>query len=112
MASNVQNKTGVESVAEAGDNAEITMSPDNIIAKEMQAIKISNSKASTSSSNIKASRVHIHNPKLNVSHQQPKYVKRLTWVCSVWCKKKQEKGEDEIDLAFVSMATRMRIHLN
>ena len=67
MASNVENEAGVQAVSEAGDKDESTTPPDNIIAKEIQAIEISKckSKASTSSSssNIKAFRVHIQDPK-------------------------------------------------
>ena len=65
VANNVENEAGVQQVSEVGDNNAITIPPDNIIAKEIQAIEISKckNKASTSSSNIKASRVHIQDPK-------------------------------------------------
>ena len=67
VATNVENEAGVQAASKVGDKDEITTSPDNIIAKEIQAIEISKCKSkantSTSSSNIKASRVHIQDPK-------------------------------------------------
>ena len=95
---NVENEAGVQQVSEVADNDEITTPPDNVIAKKMQTIDLNKckSKASTSSSNIKASRVHIQDPraKLNMS--------LLSLI-----QKEQEcenPAEDEIDLAFASIA--------
>ena len=113
----MKNKAGVLQVAEVGDNNEITMPPDNIIAKEIQAIEISKykTKASTSSSNIKASRVHIQDPKGQCLTPATKMHEESNMSFLNMMQKDQEHenpAEDEIDLAFTSIATCMRIYLN
>ena len=119
MATNVENEAGVQSVSEVGDKDEITTPPDNIIAKEIQAIEISKckSKASTSSSssNIKASRVHIQEPKAKHLTPAAKMCEELNMSLLSLMQKDQEREnpvEDKIDLAFASIATRMCIHMN
>ena len=115
----MENEAGVQAVSEAGDKDEITTPPDNIIAQEIQAIEISKckSKASTSSSssNIKASRVHIQDPKAKRLTPAAKMHEELNMSLLSLMQKDQESEnpvEDEIDLAFASIATRMRIHMN
>ena len=106
-------------MSEVGDKDEITTPPDNIIAKEIQAIEISKckSKASTSSSssNIKASRVHIQEPKAKRLTPAAKMHEELNMSLLSLMQKDQQcenPVEDEIDLAFASIATHMRIHMN
>ena len=113
----MENEAGVQAVSEAGDKDEITTPPDNIIAKEIQAIELSKckSKASTSSSNIKASRVHIQDPKAKRLAPAAKMREELNMSLLSLMQKDQEcenPVEDEIDLAFASIAIQMRIHMN
>ena len=113
----MENEAGVQQVSEVANNDVITMPPDNIIAKEMQAIEISKckSKASTSSSNIKASRVHIQDPRAKCLTPGARMCEELNMSLLSLMQKDQERenpAEDEIDLAFASIATHMRIHMN
>ena len=117
VANNVENEAGVQQVSEVGDNDEITTPPDNIIEKEIQAIEISKckSKASTSSSNIKASRVHIQDPKAKHLTPAAKMHEELNMSLLSLMQKDQKYEnpvEDETDLAFASIATHMHIHMN
>ena len=119
MATNVENEAGVQSVSEVGDKDEITTLQDNIIAEEIQATEISKCKSkestSSSSSNIKASRVHIQEPKAKHLTPAAKMHEELNMSLLSLMQKDQEcknPVEDEIDLAFASIATRMHIHMN
>lgn len=113
----MENEAAVQAVSDAGDKDEITTPPDNIIAKEIQAIEISKckSKASTSSSNIKASRAHIQDPKAKRLTPAAKMHEELNMSLLSLMQKDQEHEnpvEDEIDLAFASITIHMRIHMN
>ena len=104
-------------MSEVADNDVITLPPDNVITKEMQAIEINKckSKASTSCSNIKASRVHIQDPRAKRLTPAAKMHEELNRSLLSLMQKDKEcenPAEDEIDLAFASIATNMRIHMN
>ena len=119
VAGNVHNEAGVQQVSQVAEDEEITTPPDNVIAREMQVIEISNktkaSSSSSSSSNIKASRVHIQEPKAKRLTLAAKMKQEVNQSLLSLLQKDQEwedAVEDEIDLAFASMATHMRIHMN
>ena len=108
----------MQQVSQVAEDEEITTPPDNVIAREMQAIEISNktkASSSSSSSNIKASRVHIQEPKAKRLTPAAKMKQEVNQSLLSLLQKDQEwedAVEDEIDLTFASMATRMRIHMN
>ena len=101
----------MQQVSQVAEDEEITMPPDNVIAREMQAIEISNktkASSSSSSSNIKASRVHIQEPKAKRLTPAAKMKQEVNQSLLSLLQKDQEwedAVEDEIDLAFASMAT-------
>ena len=112
-------ETGVTEVADVSTNPNETVvqPPDELVVKEVSAIvnydkDKGKSKASTSSS---ASRVHIQetrNKRYTPAHQQRHDIYKSMVALFDAENKKEEKEEDEIDMAFTACAVRMRIHLN
>ena len=112
-------ETGVTEVADVSTNPDETVvqPPDELVAKEVSAIvnyDKGKSKASTST-NSSASRVHIQetrNKRYTPAQQQRHDIYKSMVALFDAEKKKEEKEEDEIDMAFTACAVRMRIHLN
>ena len=116
-------ETGVAEVADVSANPEETVvqPPDELVAKEVSAIvnydkDKGKSKASTSSSSSSSTnRVHIQETrkKRYTPAQQQRHDIYKSMVALFDAEnKKDEKEEDEIDMAFTACAVRMRIHLN
>ena len=116
-------ETGVAEVADVSTNPDesVVQPPDELVAKEVSAIvnydkDKGKSKASTSSSSSSsASRVHIQetgNKRYTPAQQQRHDIYKSMVALFDAENKKDEKEEDEIDMAFTACAVRMRIHLN
>ena len=110
-------------VADVSNNPEETVvqPPDELVAKEVSAIvnyekEKAKSKASiSSSSSSSATRVHIQetrNKRYTPAQQQRHDIYKSMVALFDAENKKDEKEEDEIDMAFTACAVRMRIHLN
>ena len=105
---------GVETVEDL-ECEQITTPPDNLVAKEMQSIEVQKFKKASGTSSITASRVHIQDPKSKKLTPAAKLKQEMNLSLLNMMQREQEREnpeEDEIDLSFASVATRMRIHLN
>ena len=105
----------------------VVQPPDDLVAKEVSAIvnydsnkdkasraKPSNS-ATLSTSTSSTSRVHIQetrNKRFTPAQQQRQKIYKSMVALFKAENKKEDKEEDEIDMAFTACAVRMRIHLN
>ena len=129
-------ETGVAEVADVSANPEETVvqPPDELVAKEVSAIvnydkdKGKSKALTSSSSSSSANRVHIqetrkkrYTPAQQQRHDIYKSMVALFDAENIYKSmvalfdaenKKDEKEEDEIDMAFTACAVRMRIHLN
>ena len=89
--------------------------PDELVAGEYQSIEnFKKIQGSRSSSNV-SSRMHLQEPKkkkYTPAAQQRNDIHKSMLALFEAESKKDEKEEDEIDLAFSACAVRMRIHLN
>ena len=102
----------------------VVQSPDELIAKEVSAIvnfdsskdKASKTKPSNSAiSSMSTSRVHIQetrNKRFTPAQQQRQEIYKNMVALFEAENKKEDKEEDEIDMAFSACAVIMRIHLN
>ena len=115
--------TGVTEVADLSNNPDETVvqPPDEMVAKEVSAIvnydkEKSKARSSTSSnSSASVSRVHIQetrNKRYTPAQQQRHDIYKSMVALFDAENKKEEREEDEIDMAFTACAVRMRIHLN
>ena len=116
-------ETGVTEVADVSTNLDETVvqPPDELVAKEVSAIvnydkEKGKSKASPSSnSSASVSRVHIQetcNKRYTPAQQQRHDIYKSMVALFDAENKKEEREEDEIDMAFTACAVRMRIYLN
>lgn len=119
-------ETGVTDVSDVTINPDETVvqPPDELIAKEVSAIvnfdsskdKASKTKPSNSGiSSTSTSRVHIQetrNKRFTPAQQQRQEIYKNMVALFEAENKKEDKEEDEIDMAFSACAVRMRIHLN
>ena len=119
-------ETGVTDVSDVTINPDETVvqPPDELVAKEVSAIvnfdsskdKASKTKPSNSAiSSTSTSRVHIQetrNKRFTPAQQQRQETYKNMVALFEAENKKEDKEEDEIDMAFSACAVRMRIHLN
>ena len=122
-------ETGGTEVSDVTTNPDETVVqyPDDLVAKEVSAIvnydsnkdKASRAKPSnsvtTSTSTSNTSRVHIQetrNKRFTPAQQQRQEIYKSMVALFEAENKKEDKEEDEIDMAFTACAVRMHIHLN